>query len=168
MAVVLHASGYDIGLCPAHLKVADRLLDDPSLLRPGSAERLQAVLSACTHLSENSGPCGVMIAAGGDGQSGLARTLIERWVGPGKFPGMVAALGLPGRPTQYISRGADSFNVDQPIVIAEFPLQSTPHSVQYSLDTFYANGYADESAVIMIPGQGFPSLLWEGRLLSQW
>jgi CubicO group peptidase (beta-lactamase class C family) len=35
--------------------------------------------------------------------------LIERWVGPGKFPGMVAALGLPGRQTQYVSRGSDSF-----------------------------------------------------------
>jgi CubicO group peptidase (beta-lactamase class C family) len=35
--------------------------------------------------------------------------LIERWVGPGRFPGMVAALGLPGRPTQYIARGSESF-----------------------------------------------------------
>ena len=35
--------------------------------------------------------------------------LIERWVGPGKFPGMVAALGLPGRETRYVSRGSDSF-----------------------------------------------------------
>jgi CubicO group peptidase (beta-lactamase class C family) len=35
--------------------------------------------------------------------------LVERWVGPGKFPGMVAALGMRGGPTQYISRGADSF-----------------------------------------------------------
>jgi CubicO group peptidase (beta-lactamase class C family) len=35
--------------------------------------------------------------------------LVERWVGPGKFPGMVAALGLPGRETQFIARGADSF-----------------------------------------------------------
>jgi CubicO group peptidase (beta-lactamase class C family) len=35
--------------------------------------------------------------------------VIERWVGPGKFPGMVAALGLPGQPTQFIARGSDSF-----------------------------------------------------------
>ncbi|HEY7065320.1 MAG TPA: hypothetical protein VII06_27835 [Chloroflexota bacterium] len=40
------------------------------------------------------------------------------------------------------TRGADSFNVDKPIVIAEFPLQGTPYSVQQSLDTFYGNGYA--------------------------
>ncbi|HZS02028.1 MAG TPA: glycoside hydrolase family 2 TIM barrel-domain containing protein [Chloroflexota bacterium] len=39
-------------------------------------------------------------------------------------------------------RTADSFNVDKPIVLAEFPLKGTPHSVQQSLDTFYANGYA--------------------------
>ena len=35
--------------------------------------------------------------------------LVERWVGPGKFPGMVAALGLPGRETQYAVRGTDGF-----------------------------------------------------------
>ena len=35
--------------------------------------------------------------------------VIERWVGPGKFPGMVAALGLPGREPQFIARGSDSF-----------------------------------------------------------
>lgn len=35
--------------------------------------------------------------------------VIARWVGPGKFPGMVAALGMPGRETLYVSRGTDSF-----------------------------------------------------------
>jgi hypothetical protein len=40
------------------------------------------------------------------------------------------------------NRSADSFNLDKPIVIAEFPIRNTPHSVQHSLDTFYANGYA--------------------------
>ncbi len=40
------------------------------------------------------------------------------------------------------NRTADTANVDKPVVIAEFPLQSTPYSVQHSLDTFYANGYA--------------------------
>lgn len=35
--------------------------------------------------------------------------VIARWVGPGKFPGMVAALGLPGREPHFISRGSDSF-----------------------------------------------------------
>ena len=36
-------------------------------------------------------------------------SLIERWVGPGKFPGMVAALGLPGREAQYVTRGNEGF-----------------------------------------------------------
>ncbi|RZK02008.1 MAG: class A beta-lactamase-related serine hydrolase [Novosphingobium sp.] len=35
--------------------------------------------------------------------------VIERWVGPGKFPGMVAALGLPGREPVFVARGTDSF-----------------------------------------------------------
>jgi CubicO group peptidase (beta-lactamase class C family) len=35
--------------------------------------------------------------------------VIGRWVGPGKFPGMVAALGLPGKSTQYAVRGTESF-----------------------------------------------------------
>ncbi len=35
--------------------------------------------------------------------------LLGRWVGPGKFPGMIAALGVPGRDTQFAVRGTDSF-----------------------------------------------------------
>jgi len=37
------------------------------------------------------------------------RAVIERWVGPGKFPGMVAALGRPGKATHYVARGSDGF-----------------------------------------------------------
>ena len=37
------------------------------------------------------------------------RALLERWVGPGKFPGMVASLGLPGRATDYIAMGSQGF-----------------------------------------------------------
>jgi CubicO group peptidase (beta-lactamase class C family) len=48
-------------------------------------------------------------AADQPGLSPQVTALIGRWVGPGKFPGMVAALGLPGQPTQYIARGSDSF-----------------------------------------------------------
>lgn len=43
------------------------------------------------------------------------RAVIERWVGPGKFPGMVAALGLPGRPTQYVARGSEGFTDADPV-----------------------------------------------------
>jgi CubicO group peptidase (beta-lactamase class C family) len=36
-------------------------------------------------------------------------SVLDRWTGPGKFPGMVAALGLPGRETRFVTRGTDSF-----------------------------------------------------------
>ena len=38
------------------------------------------------------------------------RAVVERWVGPGKFPGMVASLGVPGRDPEYVSRGSEGFN----------------------------------------------------------
>jgi CubicO group peptidase (beta-lactamase class C family) len=37
------------------------------------------------------------------------RAVIERWVGPGRFPGMVASLGLPGREPEYVARGSEGF-----------------------------------------------------------
>ena len=37
------------------------------------------------------------------------REVFERWVGPGKFPGMVASLGLPGREAQFLARGSEGF-----------------------------------------------------------
>ena len=37
------------------------------------------------------------------------REVVERWVGPGKFPGMIASLGLRGRETQYVARGSEGF-----------------------------------------------------------
>ena len=37
------------------------------------------------------------------------RQVIESWVGPGKFPGMIASLGLPGRDPHYVARGTDGF-----------------------------------------------------------
>jgi hypothetical protein len=40
------------------------------------------------------------------------------------------------------SRPAASFGVEQPIVIGEFPTKASPYTVQQSLDTFYAQGYA--------------------------
>ena len=40
---------------------------------------------------------------------------IEKWVGPGKFPGLVCSLGLPGQPTQYALRGAEGFSDADPL-----------------------------------------------------
>ncbi len=48
-------------------------------------------------------------AASQPGMMPKVEELIGRWVGPGKFPGMIAALGAPGRDTQYAVRGTDSF-----------------------------------------------------------
>ena len=41
--------------------------------------------------------------------------LIARWVGPGKFPGLVASLGLPGQTTEYVVRGAEGFTDPDPV-----------------------------------------------------
>ncbi len=43
------------------------------------------------------------------------RAVIEKWVGPGKFPGMVASLGLPGRGTQFVARGSEGFTDPDPV-----------------------------------------------------
>jgi len=37
------------------------------------------------------------------------RALIERWVRPGQFPGLVASLALPGRDPEWIARGTEGF-----------------------------------------------------------
>ncbi len=37
------------------------------------------------------------------------REVFERWVGPGKFPGMIASLGLPGRDPHFLTRGSEGF-----------------------------------------------------------
>jgi CubicO group peptidase (beta-lactamase class C family) len=43
------------------------------------------------------------------------RALVERWVGPGKFPGMLASLGLPGREPEYVARGSEGFTDADPV-----------------------------------------------------
>jgi len=37
------------------------------------------------------------------------RAVVERWVGPGKFPGLVASLGAPGRDPEFVARGTEGF-----------------------------------------------------------
>jgi len=43
------------------------------------------------------------------------RAVIERWVGPGRFPGMVASLGLPGREPEFIPLGSEGFTDPDPM-----------------------------------------------------
>ncbi len=40
---------------------------------------------------------------------------LRRWVGPGKFPGIVTSLGLPGRATQYVVSGSEGFADADPV-----------------------------------------------------
>lgn len=41
--------------------------------------------------------------------------LLDEWTGPGKFPGILASLGLPGRPAHYVARGTDGFTDFDPM-----------------------------------------------------
>lgn len=41
--------------------------------------------------------------------AGNLQNFARKWVGPGKLPGMVIALGLPGRETRYIALGSQGF-----------------------------------------------------------
>jgi len=41
--------------------------------------------------------------------AGSLQGFARKWVGPGKLPGMVIALGLPGRETRYIAQGSQGF-----------------------------------------------------------
>jgi CubicO group peptidase (beta-lactamase class C family) len=41
--------------------------------------------------------------------------LLEKWVGPGKFPGIVAGVGLPGRDPQFVVRGTEGNGDTDPI-----------------------------------------------------
>ena len=50
-----------------------------------------------------------LLAASAPELAGNLRVFAEKWVGPGKLPGMVIALGLPGHDTRYISMGSEGF-----------------------------------------------------------
>lgn len=43
------------------------------------------------------------------------RAVVERWTGPGRFPGMVVSLGLPGREPEFVARGSEGFNDPDPV-----------------------------------------------------
>lgn len=54
-------------------------------------------------------PPGLAVAAEGPDLLPNVTGVIDRWVGPGRFPGMVATLGLPGREAHYVARGTQGF-----------------------------------------------------------
>lgn len=49
------------------------------------------------------------------GAGGNLAGFLDKWVGPGKFPGIVTALGLPGQPTQFTVRGSEGFTDPDPV-----------------------------------------------------
>ncbi|MGE3692970.1 MAG: serine hydrolase domain-containing protein [Novosphingobium sp.] len=77
-------------------------------LQSAMARRELLWLGACAGLSAALMPR-LALAASDPEFMPKVREVFERWVGPGKFPGMVATLGLPGRDTQYLSRGSEGF-----------------------------------------------------------
>lgn len=52
---------------------------------------------------------GLVRAAQSPSHMAHVRAVVARWVGPGKFPGMVASLGLPGQEPEFVARGAEGF-----------------------------------------------------------
>lgn len=80
IAVLLAEAGFDIGLCDAHIAVAQDLLQSEGGEIEGTGKtRLATLLARASRLTETSQPSGVMIAASADGLSGLAAKLIARF-----------------------------------------------------------------------------------------
>ena len=81
----------------------DRALDRRDMLRISGLASLGAMLAPK-----------LAFAADADLMPNV-RSFVERWVGPGKFPGLVCGFGLPGRPTQYVIKGAEGFTDADPV-----------------------------------------------------
>lgn len=75
-------------------------VDRRALLRMGGYGSLGAILAPQLAFAQG---------AASDPMANTAQ-FIERWVGPGKFPGIVVGLGLPGQPTRFTLRGSEGFN----------------------------------------------------------
>ena len=43
------------------------------------------------------------------------RAMVEAWTGPGKLPGVIVSLGLPGQEPEYIARGTEGFTDPDPV-----------------------------------------------------
>lgn len=78
-------------------------LDRRALLQLSAAAGLTALLPQVAH------------AAARPELLGHVRALVERWVGPGKFPGMVASLGTAGQAAEFVVRGSQGFTDPDPM-----------------------------------------------------
>jgi len=54
-------------------------------------------------------------ARGADDAMANQRALLDKWVGPGRLPGMAMALGLPGRDAEYALAGTQGFLDADPV-----------------------------------------------------
>ena len=89
---------------------------DLSLIEsPMLARRELLRVGACASLGAMLAPHLAFAADGARDPMRNVAAFIERWVGPGKFPGVVASFGLPGQPTQYTVRGSESFIDSDPM-----------------------------------------------------
>ncbi len=97
------------GSCQAEAALARR-----DMLRTGALMAAGALLPAGLARAAEAPATPTLASAAPAPLANVAR-VIESWVGPGKFPGMVAALGLPGRETHYVARGAEGFTDADPV-----------------------------------------------------
>jgi CubicO group peptidase (beta-lactamase class C family) len=86
------------------LPALERAMDRRALMRMAAAAGVGAALSA--RLAR---------AAAAPETAPRVRALVERWVGPGRFPGIVASLGLPGREAEFIACGSEGFTDADPV-----------------------------------------------------
>jgi CubicO group peptidase (beta-lactamase class C family) len=80
------------------------------LLRMSAYASLGALMAPQFAFAQGAGAQG-----GGNDPMRNVAAFMDRWVGPGKFPGLVTSLGLPGQPTQFTVRGSEGFIDSDPM-----------------------------------------------------
>ncbi|MCJ2178508.1 beta-lactamase family protein [Novosphingobium sp. 2580] len=84
------------------------MIRDLETLAAAADRRMILSMAACASLGVALMPR-LALAAADREMLPQVRKVVERWVGPGKFPGMVASLGIPGRDPEYVARGSEGF-----------------------------------------------------------
>jgi Cft2 family RNA processing exonuclease len=111
-AIAFSEHGIEVALCPAHRRVAEKLIDDfPDTLDETGRERLGRLLAAAGYAEDANCQSRVLIAAGATAESGLAKTLVERHL-PNQDVGIIFTGHVPRRgiAAQLVaSKRADQF-----------------------------------------------------------
>ncbi|MBB4857709.1 CubicO group peptidase (beta-lactamase class C family) [Novosphingobium chloroacetimidivorans] len=84
-------------------RVLEAALNRRALLQLGAAAGLTGLLPSLAQ------------AAARPDMLANVRALLTRWVGPGKFPGLVASLGRPGQAPEFVSIGSQGFTDPDPM-----------------------------------------------------